>query len=90
MWKINQELRELYKYLDMTSDIKKNRLEWVGHVVRLDQVRRVKKIIESKPEGSKEGEDLDDDGWKMWKRVCERRRLRDGGRRQSIEKKGLP
>ena len=37
-----------------------------------------------------EGEDLDGDGWTMWKRICERRRLRDGGRRQSIGKKGRP
>jgi len=37
-----------------------------------------------------EGEDPDDDGWKMWKRICERRRLRDGGRRQSKGKKWLP
>ena len=29
-----------------------------------------------------EGADLDGDGWKMWKRICERR-LRDSGRRQS-------
>jgi hypothetical protein len=26
----------------------------------------------------------------MWKRICERRRLRDGGRRQSRGKKGRP
>jgi len=55
MWEIetDQELRELYTDLDITSDTRKNRLEWVGHVVRLDQVRRVKKIIESEPEGSR-------------------------------------
>jgi hypothetical protein len=29
------------------------RLEWTGHVVRMDQGRTVKKILESKPEGSR-------------------------------------
>ena len=55
IWRINtdQELRELYKNLDITADIRKNRLEWVGQVVRMDQVRRVKKIFESEPEGSR-------------------------------------
>jgi hypothetical protein len=55
MWRIktDQELRELYKYLDIAADIKKNRLGWVGHVVRIDQVRIVKKIFESEPEGSR-------------------------------------
>jgi hypothetical protein len=29
------------------------RLEWTGHVVRMDQGRRVKKLLESKPKGSR-------------------------------------
>jgi len=29
------------------------RLEWTGHVVRMDQGRTVKKILEGKPEGSR-------------------------------------
>ena len=35
----NQELRELCKDLDVVADIEKKRLEWIGHVVRMDQVR---------------------------------------------------
>jgi hypothetical protein len=43
MWRIsNQEMRELYKDLDMVADIKENRLEWIGHVARMDQGRIVK------------------------------------------------
>jgi hypothetical protein len=53
--KIHQELRELYKDLDIVADIGKKRLEWTGHVVRIDQGRTVKKICESKPKV--EGED---------------------------------
>jgi len=35
----NQELRELYKHLDTVADIKKKRLDWIGHIVRMDQGR---------------------------------------------------
>jgi len=28
-------------------------MEWTGHVVRMDQGRRVKKIFESKPKGNR-------------------------------------
>jgi hypothetical protein len=45
----DHELRKLYKELDVLADIKKKRLEWTGHVVRMDQGRTVKKIMESKP-----------------------------------------
>jgi hypothetical protein len=47
----DHELRELYKDLDIAVDIK--RLEWIGHVVRMDQGRAVKKIFESKSEVSR-------------------------------------
>ena len=55
MWRIrsNQELTELYKDLDVVADIKKKRLEWIGHVVKMDQRRIVKKRCESKPQGSR-------------------------------------
>jgi hypothetical protein len=51
IWRIrtNQELRELYEDLDTAAAINK-RLEWIGHAVRIDQGRVVKKIFESKPE----------------------------------------
>ena len=48
----NQEMRELYKDPGTAADIKKKRLEWIGHAVRMDQGRRVMKVIESKLEGS--------------------------------------
>jgi hypothetical protein len=31
-----QEMGELYKDTDILADIQKDRLEWVGHVVRMD------------------------------------------------------
>jgi hypothetical protein len=44
----NQELRELYKDREIVADIKKKRLEWRGHAVRMDQERTYKKIFKSK------------------------------------------
>jgi hypothetical protein len=43
--RINQELQELYKDVDIVAGIKKKRLEWIGHVVRMDHGRVVKKIF---------------------------------------------
>ena len=54
IWRISdQELRELYKDLDIVADIKKKRLEWIGHIVGMDQGRIVKEIFEGKLEGSR-------------------------------------
>jgi hypothetical protein len=55
MWKIrtNQEWRGLHKDRDTVSNIKKKRLEWIGHVVGMDQGRTVKKMFEGKQEGSR-------------------------------------
>ena len=54
IWRIrtNQELRELYKDIDIVAGIKKKKLEWIGHAVRIDQGRTVKEVSESKREGS--------------------------------------
>jgi hypothetical protein len=53
IWKVrtNQELRKLYKDLDTVAHINMKRLDWTGHVVRMNQGRTVKKIFESKQEG---------------------------------------
>jgi hypothetical protein len=53
-WRIrrrHEELRELYKAPDLVADINRKRLEWLGHVIRMDQRRVVKKIFDSEPEG---------------------------------------
>jgi len=36
----------------IVAEMKEKRLEWTGHVVRMDQGRSSKKIFESKPEVS--------------------------------------
>jgi len=71
MWRIitNQELREL----DIVADIKKKRLKWIVHVVRIDQGRTVKKIFGCKLDvrrqrgrlGLRWLEDTEKDLWEM-------------------------
>ena len=55
MWRItcNKELKELYKDLDIVADVKNKRLEWIGHVERMDEVGTVKEIFECKTGGSR-------------------------------------
>jgi hypothetical protein len=40
-----------YKSQDIITIIKIRRLEWLGHVIRMDETRPVKKIFEGKLEG---------------------------------------
>jgi hypothetical protein len=47
-----QQLGELHKTPDLLSDIKRRKLECLGHVIRMDQQTTVAKIFfESKTEG---------------------------------------
>jgi hypothetical protein len=41
VWRIrtNQELKELYKTLDLAADVNRRRFEWLGHVTGMDQTR---------------------------------------------------
>ena len=52
-WRIetNEELRTKYKSQDIVTVIKIGRLEWLGHVSRMNETRCVKKIFEGKLEG---------------------------------------
>ena len=49
--KTNEELRTKYKSQDIVTIIKIQRLEWLGHVSRMNETRSVKKIFEGKLEG---------------------------------------
>jgi len=49
--KMNEELMTKYKTPDIVSIIKIQRLEWLGHVVRMNEIRSIKKIFEGKLEG---------------------------------------
>jgi hypothetical protein len=49
-WRIktNEELVTKYKAPDIVNLIKIRRLEWIGHVVRMNETKSVKKIFEKK------------------------------------------
>jgi hypothetical protein len=51
-WRIktNAELITKYKSQGIITVIKIRRLEWLGHVIRMDETRSVKKIFEEKLE----------------------------------------
>ena len=44
-------MRKICEDFDIVADIKKRRLEWIGHPVRMDHENVVKKISENKAEG---------------------------------------
>jgi hypothetical protein len=50
-WRIRCELYALDQGMDVITFIKTGRLKWAGHVVRMDQQRPAKRIINFKPEG---------------------------------------
>jgi len=52
-WRIktNEELMTKYKAPDIENVIKIRRLEWLGHVVRMNETRSIKKIFEGNLEG---------------------------------------
>jgi len=41
----NNELYSLYKGLNIVEDIKIRRLEWVGHITRMEKERIPKKVL---------------------------------------------
>jgi hypothetical protein len=51
-WRIktNEELRTEYKSQDIVTVMKIQRLEWLGYVSRMNEIRSVKKIFEGKLE----------------------------------------
>jgi hypothetical protein len=49
----NKETADLYNEPDIVTEIKRNRLRWIGHVERMEDSGSVKKIFKGKPEGSK-------------------------------------
>ena len=52
--KLNQEICNTFKTPDIVTVVKVRRLEWLGHVVRVDGERAVNKLLKGKPvEGEK-------------------------------------
>jgi hypothetical protein len=49
----NHELYKLFNEPDIVKYIKINKLGWAGHVIRMDNNRTVKKVLDTKPIGTR-------------------------------------
>jgi hypothetical protein len=47
----NLELQNAYKSPDIVTEIKIRRLEWLGHIIRMEDIRILEMILNSEPEG---------------------------------------
>ena len=54
-WRIryNSELYDMYKELDIIGFIKIGRLQWAGHVMRMDESRPARRVLLSDPGGNR-------------------------------------
>ena len=85
-WRIrmNHELGELVENTDIVRFIKSRRLAWLGHVIRMDEKRTAKRILEWKPIGRRirgrprkrwieDIEDMQIMGIREWRKLCKER-----------------
>ena len=49
----NDELYELYKEADLETHIRCQRLRWLGHIIRMENTRKVKIVFNNNPEGAR-------------------------------------
>jgi transcription termination factor 2 len=47
----NVEIQNMYKLPDIVTEVKVRRLEWLGHVVRMEDTRLPEVVFNAKPEG---------------------------------------
>ena len=83
--RMNYELNELIENVDVVRFIKSRRIAWLGHVMRMDDKRTPKRILDWKPLGRRiRGrprkrwiEDIEEDmkimGIRRWRKQCEER-----------------
>jgi hypothetical protein len=55
IWRIrnNMEIDKLIEAADIVKFIKAQRIKWLGHIQRMDQVRPTRKLLDSKPMGTR-------------------------------------
>ena len=82
---MNYELNELMENADIVRFIKSRRIAWLGHVMRMDDKRTPKRLVEWKPIGTSiRGRprkrwivDIEEDmqmmGIRRWRNQCEER-----------------
>jgi hypothetical protein len=83
--RINYELNKLIENADIKRLIKSRRTAWLGHVMRMDDKRTPKRILEWKRRGTRTRgrprkrwiadieEDMQTVGVRQWRRQCEER-----------------
>jgi len=83
--RINYELNELIENADIVRFIKSRRTAWLGHVMRMDDKRTPKRILEWKPVCTRTGrrprkrwivdfeEDMQTVGIRRWRKQCKER-----------------
>ena len=83
---MNYELNKLIENADIVRFIKSQRIAWLGHVIRMDDKRTPKRILQWKPIGTRTTgrpgkrwiagieEDLQIMGKRRWRKQCEERR----------------
>jgi len=49
----NEELKNLYQERDIVRHIKTLRLEWLGHLIRMQNIRITKVALDTKQEGKR-------------------------------------
>jgi hypothetical protein len=79
---MNSELNKLIENTDTVRFIKSSRIAWIGHVMRMDDKRTSKRVLEWKPIGTKIRKrprkrwvvDIEDDiqivGIRRWRKQC--------------------
>jgi len=82
---MNYELNELIENADIVRFIKSRRIAWLGHVMRMDDKRTPKTILQCKPTGTRTRgrpgkrwivdieEDMQIMGVRQWRKQCEER-----------------
>jgi hypothetical protein len=65
-WRIRTNKELQYRSADIVTSIKVRRLEWAGHVVRMDDERMAKSFWETREEEGNP-KDQDKDGWIVWR-----------------------
>jgi hypothetical protein len=61
----NNELCNLYKGSNIVEDIRIRRLEWAGHIIRMEEERIPKKVLNGNFHSTNQWEDQELDG-RMW------------------------
>jgi len=98
---MNYELNELIENADMVRFIKSRRIAWLGHVMRMDDKRTPRRILEWKPIGKRiRGrpskrwtvhieEDMQIMGIRRWRKQCKKKQNRRESLRRLKNHSGL-